>query len=416
VALDHPTAAVVTIGSELTNGLRVDTNTSEIARALAPRGFRVMEAVSIGDDPDLLARELARLCRDRDLVITTGGLGPTHDDITRHAAATALGLELAIDERLVGLLRPAQARHSDPQAAEQVLVQAEVFPGAEVIDFTSGTAPGLVVPTGEGLLCLLPGPPSEMRPMLEAVLERFPLSAAEPYELGVVGLTESDAQVIVQRSLVGRDGIGFTILARPGDVRVILLDDGAGAEVLGTAAADAAAALGDHCYATDGSNLAETVVRTGVARGLTVALAESCTGGMVAAALTDVPGSSEMFAGSIVSYSNEAKMALLGVDPGLLTRFGAVSAETVAAMASGAGLAFETADITVAISGIAGPRGGTPGKPVGTVWFAVSEPGKAVATFTRSYPRSGREAVRARATSTALDCLRRSMLGMQLPG
>jgi len=412
--LASPTAAIVTIGSELTSGLRVDTNTAEIARALAPRGFVVHETVSIGDDANLLAEELARLCAVRQLVITTGGLGPTHDDITRDAATRALGLEFRADERLVGLLRPIQSRHTDPDAAMQVLVQARIPAGAEVIDFSTGTAPGLIIESPAGLLCLLPGPPSEMRPMLRVLLDRFDVVRSEPRELGVVGLSESDAQVMVQRAIAGMDGIGFTILARPGDVRVILTDEGAGSDVLDTAASRACDALGARCYATDGSTLAHAIVREGRARGATIALAESCTGGMVAAALTDVPGSSAVFLGGVVSYANSAKVGILGVPAAAIQSEGAVSQTTVEAMVDGARAVFGGPDVTVAVTGIAGPDGGTPDKPVGTVWFGIRAYDAPVVSFKRHYPGSSRDAIRARATSTALDLIRRAILGMDV--
>ena len=421
-----PTAAVVTIGTELVEGARVDTNTAEIARALAPRGFSVLETVSVGDDVALLAEELARLTHCRDLIVTTGGLGPTHDDITREAASRALELELVLDPRLAGMLVAVQKRHADPAAAERVLVQAMVFPGAEVIDFTTGTAPGLVVRAASGAtLALLPGPPSEMRPMLAALLERYELVFSEPRLLGVVGLSESDAQVRVERAIGPIDGVGFTILARPGDVRVILTDKGCGRVGLDMAADMAALALGEHCYAADASTLAEVVIREAAARGLTIALAESCTGGMVAAALTDVPGSSDVLIGGVVAYSNLAKTRLLGVPAELIDVHGAVSAECVEAMALGARNAFDQADLAVAVSGIAGPGGGSADKPVGTVWFGVlssrlapEAAGTQAATqsvqFRRTLPPTSREAVRARATSIALDCLRRATLGMDL--
>jgi len=421
------TAAIVTVGSELTEGLRVDTNTAEIARAAAPHGFRVMECVSVGDDVHALAEELRRLIARRDLVITTGGLGPTHDDITREAAAIALGVELETDARLVDLLRPVQTRHTDPAAAARVVAQGQVLPGAEVIDFTTGTAPGLVAIAQSGCtLALLPGPPSEMRPMLQVVLERFDLTAALPRVLGVAGLSESDAQIRVERAIAGLGGFGFTILARPGDVQVIFTDAGGGVASLDEAAELAALALGDTCYSQDGSSLAQVVVHETAKRHLTIAVAESCTGGMVSAALTDVPGASEVFLGGVVSYSNQAKMDLLDVPVGLLAKHGAVSAEAVEMMAIGAYQAFGQPDLVVAVTGVAGPGGGTPEKPVGTVWFGVlsnTHMAAGVSTprttpsiqFKRSMFRSSREAVRARATSVALDCLRRAALGLPIP-
>lgn len=409
------TAGIVTVGSELTSGLRVDTNTAEIARALTSRGFDVAEAVSVGDDASLLADELARLCATRDLVVTTGGLGPTHDDITRQAAASALGVALEPDARLVELLRPIQARHTDPDAVGRILVQAEVLPGSQVIDFSTGTAPGLIVETGRATLCLLPGPPSEMRPMLRELLERFESTRAEPQQLGVVGLSESDAQMQVLRAIASCRGVGFTILAKPGDVRVILTDEGAGEASLVDAADRAQLALGDYCYADDSSTLAETVVRLATQRDKRIALAESCTGGMVAAALTDVPGSSAAFLGSIVSYANSAKTDILGISNDVIEAHGAVSREVVELMAEGASKIFSTPDVSIAISGVAGPGGGAQDKPVGTVWFALQTSNGVRSAFVRHYQNASREAVRARATSCALDAIRRVIQGLELP-
>lgn len=398
------TAAIVTIGSELTEGLRVDTNTAEIARALAQHGFTVTETVSVGDDPAKLADVYTRLTASNGLVVSTGGLGPTHDDITREAASRALGLRLFTEPSLVESLRDVQLRHTDPAAAEAVLTQALVLEGAEVLPATTGTAPGQLVPTPAGLLSLLPGPPSEMRPMLEATLSRFAGTRTTPAELGITGLSESDVQHAAQRALVGFDGITLTVLARPGDVRVILIDSGAGGETIGRARDAVAAELGDACYATDGSTLAASLLSECTRRGLKLATAESCTGGMISAAITDVPGSSQSFLGGVVSYSNELKTSILDVPTGLLAQFGAVSEQTAAAMAEGV-RALTGADLAISVTGIAGPEGGTAEKPVGLVWFAVaSEQG--VATTSRQFSRGDRTAVRARATSTALNLLR----------
>lgn len=401
-------AAIVTVGSELTEGLRIDTNTAEIARALAPRGFRVSIAASVGDDVTRLAELLANLCADHDLVVTTGGLGPTHDDITREAASRALGRPLVRDRRLTTLLEPVIARHKDPEAASQVLNQADVIEGAEVIDPTTGTAPGLVVPAPAGFLALLPGPPSEMRPMLAAVAGRYPMSRAEPHDLGVVGLTESDAQVRAQRALEPYGGVALTVLARPGDVRVLLLDDGAGSEVLAAASSDVARALGDHCYSEDGASIEEVVVREAARRGVMLACAESCTGGLVGAALTEVAGASACFLGSVVTYSDAAKSDLLGVKPDALNQHGAVSEQVARQMAEGARTVLG-ADTAVAVTGIAGPDGGSADKPVGLVWFALASDCGTEAVD-RRFSASSRTAVRARATATALDLLRREVL------
>jgi nicotinamide-nucleotide amidase len=400
------TAAIVTVGSELTQGLRIDTNTAEIARELSRRGFEVAETLSIGDDAELLAASLARLVALHALVVTTGGLGPTHDDITREAAARALGIALSTDGDIVERLRDVQTRHADPAAREAVLTQALVLDGAKIIHATTGTAPGQLVPTPAGKLVLLPGPPSEMRPMLLSSLEAFAETRAVPAELGVTGMSESDVQHAAQRALAGYEGIVLTVLAKPGDVRVLLLDDGAGESAIASAAAAVATEIGEACYTTSGETLAQSLLAEFDARDLTLATAESCTGGLVSAAITDVPGSSEVFLGGVVSYANQMKMDALGVPPGLLAQYGAVSEQTARAMAEGV-RELSGADIAVSVTGVAGPGGGTASKPVGLVWFAVAEANGSVAAM-RNFARGGRDSIRARAASTALDLLRRA--------
>ena len=401
-------AAIVTVGSELIEGLRVDTNTAEIARAITRRGFAVAETISIGDEVVLLAETLARVAASHELVITTGGLGPTHDDITREAAARALRLPLLRDDRIATGLGDVVARHTDPGSREAVLLQALVLEGAEVLGATTGTAPGQIVPTPAGLLVLLPGPPSEMRPMLASLVERYPTALAEPVELGVTGLSESDVQHAAQRALAAFPRIVLTVLAKPGDVRVLLIDGGAGEQQLAHAAAAVAAEIGPACYTTDGSTLAEALLRACARRGLTLATAESCTGGLVSAAITDVPGSSSAFLGGVVSYANSVKTDVLGVPEGLLAQFGAVSEETARAMAEGARKLLG-ADLAVAVTGVAGPNGGSAEKPVGLVWFALAS-ASGTSSVSTSFPRGGRDAVRARATAKALDLLRRAVL------
>jgi nicotinamide-nucleotide amidase len=410
--MSAPAAAIVTVGTELTEGVRLDTNSREIAEALAQRGYDVLETVSVGDDEDYLAETLRRLTSRCDLVIVTGGLGPTHDDVTRDAAAHALGLTLARDSKIEAKLGSVVRRHTDATARMQVLNQADVLEGAEVIPATTGTAPGQIVATRGGLLALLPGPPREMRDMLPRVLERGGGSRPAVRELGVVGLPESDAQVVAQRILGDTEGIRLTVLARLGDVRVLLLDRGAGDAALDEALGAICHDLGDACYTTQGLTLAEVVVRSAVSHRVTLAAAESCTGGMVAAALTDVAGASDAFLGGIVSYGNSAKTELLGVPTEIIERHGAVSAETVALMGMGAQERFG-ADIAVAISGIAGPGGGTAEKPVGTVWFDAHGPYGAWNVL-REYA-GDREAIRTRATVFALDLLRRQILGLPAP-
>lgn len=408
---DRQQAAIVTIGSELVEGLRVDTNTAQIARDISPYGFAVCEAISVGDEVEQLATTLARLTTSYALVVVTGGLGPTHDDITRDATAKALGLAMEADPSLVATLEPSIVRHKDPRSAAQVLTQALVLATAEVLPPTTGSAAGQIIPTPAGRLVLLPGPPREMRPMLLQMLERYPRVRALPRELGVTGMAESDVQHAAQTALAEFEGIQLTVLARPGDVRVLLLDDGCGEATLDRAVKAVALEIGSACYSRDGSSLAETVIREAAARGLTVALAESCTGGMIASALTDVPGASEVFLGSVVAYSNEAKSKILRVDPEDLAEHGAVSRRVAESMAFGAYDRYG-ADICVSVTGLAGPAGGTPAKRVGTVWFGVlCAICEATATQTVAHFSGGdRESVRARATAHALNLIRHEVL------
>jgi len=406
---DPKSAAIITVGSELTEGLRVDTNTAPVARHLQRHGFHVAEALSVGDDVEQLVSALRRLTMVHALVVTTGGLGPTHDDVTRDAAADALGVELAPDPDLMAFLSPFIDRHSEPGSADQVLSQALVLKGAHVLAPANGTAAGQVVATPAGVLVLLPGPPREMLPMLTAWLAGFPATRAEVVELGVTGLPESDVQLAAQRALSGTPGIGLTVLATPGDLRVLLLDEGAGEGVLARAGQAVCAEIGDACYSSAGETLAETLVHAASGAELTIAIAESCTGGMVCAAITDVPGASSVLLGGVVAYANAAKVDLLSVPAGLLAQYGSVSEETARAMAEGARLRFG-ADIAVSTTGVAGPGGATPEKPVGLVWFAVATAQGTQACMKRM-AGADRYAVRSRATAVALDLVRREILG-----
>ncbi|MBA4370427.1 MAG: hypothetical protein C0418_02475, partial [Coriobacteriaceae bacterium] len=290
----RPTAAIVTVGTELVTGLSVDTNSAEVARALTRSGFAVAEAVSAGDDATLLAGVLRRLLAAHAMVVTTGGLGPTHDDVTRDAASAATGRPLERDEAVAEALSHIALRHEDPVAAEQVFRQALVLRGARVLPAATGTAPGQVLDGLPGTLALLPGPPAEMRPMLADLLGEDG-GAAPPAVLGIAGMPEGDAQRIAERALQGVEGVTLGVLAVIGDVKVVLYDDGAGPDALAAAARRVADAFGEACYSAKGETLAEAVLAAARARGLKLAVAESCTGGMVAVLLTDVAGASDTF-------------------------------------------------------------------------------------------------------------------------
>lgn len=406
LARDHAPAAVIAVGTELTSGLHVDTNGPEVARELESAGLRVDLISSVPDDEHAIASALASALTRHALIVVTGGLGPTHDDVTRDAAARALDLTLQADPEIAGALRQVTSRHRESGATAQVLRQAEVLSGATVLTPELGTAPGQVVAAGDALVVLLPGPPREMRPMLRTLL-----TAAERHEsvrtLRTAGLTETDVQLRVQRALSGTSGIELTVLATPALVDVVLRDRGASPDGLEHAATAVRAALGTAWYGDGEVTLAEAVLRIAGAAGMTIAVAESCTGGSVAAALTDVPGASAVFLGGAVTYADDAKSSLLGVDPALLATRGAVSAPAAEAMATGVRKRLG-ADIAAAITGIAGPGGGSADKPVGTVWFAVASADSTTSEVRHFF--GDRHGVRTRATVTALDLLRQALV------
>jgi nicotinamide-nucleotide amidase len=230
-----------------------------------------------------------------------------------------------------------------------------------------------------------------------------------PVRLRCALITESDAQVRASRALEAHPGVDLTVLAAPAEVEVILFEHGAGVDGLASAAAAVRTALGEVCYSDDGSSLAATVVRLARVAGARIAVAESCTGGLVASAITDVPGASDVFVAGVVAYANEAKVEGLSVDPALLARYGAVSAEVAAAMAEGVRDG-HGATLAVATTGIAGPGGGTDAKPVGLVWFGRAGSDADTLAEERRFP-GDRASVRTRATVFALDWLRRALVG-----
>ncbi len=400
-------AAIVTAGTEIVAGARLDTNTQTVALALRAHGFAVREAISVPDDAELITFVLARLIETYPLVVVTGGLGPTHDDVTREAAARALGRPLRRDETIAARLTEIASQHAEEEAAKHVLRQADVIDGATVLLPSTGTAPGQIVATSEGHLLLLPGPPSEMQPMLDEALAVFAPAIQEVRVARCACIRESDAQVLSKRALAGTTGIGLTVLASPALVDVLLFDEGAGAQTLARAHAAVVASLGDACY-SEGASLPEVVLeRARVAR-VRLATAESCTGGLVSEMLTSVPGSSDVFVGGVVAYANEVKRDLLCVPDAALERFGAVSEPVARAMAEGAASSLG-ATHAVAITGIAGPTGGTPDKPVGTVWIGLATRDD---TQARTWRFAGpREQIRARAAVHALDWVRRVLQG-----
>jgi len=410
-----PRALVVVTGSELVRGDRRDLNGPFLARELVSLGVDPAEIVIVGDSPPELEAAL-RVGLDAELCIVSGGLGPTHDDRTVETLARVLGRELVADPKLEreieGVSRGHAERLGRPYAdfAPGVRKQASLPAGAHSLGL-AGTAPGFVIESSSATFVVLPGPPPELRRLWAAALESPPvrevLARARPPErrtLRFYGVSESAVARALEQAGGDGDGVEATVCARDFEIHVDLVVGEAGGGRADAIAVGLRERLGASLFTEDERTIAEIVLELCRDRGLTLATAESCTGGLVAARLTTVPGSSDVFRGSVVAYADDVKTRKLGVPTDVLGAHGAVSAETAAAMAAGVRERLET-DIGVSDTGVAGPGGGTPEKPVGLVYLHATGPdGELAADF--SVP-ADRETVRARAAVAALHLVRR---------
>ncbi len=412
-------AAIVAVGSELLGTERLDTNSLAITALLERYGVTLRRKAVVGDLEGDLAGELKTLLNLVDLVVITGGLGPTADDVTRPAVAAALGRPLAIDESLVPIIAARFHRMGREMPAVNRR-QAEVIGGATVLANDRGTAPGLSLVEGRTGIFLFPGVPFELEAMMPLYLEpwlalRTGGASRETAVLKVSCMGEStlEERIAPAYEEFGREAI--TVLAKPGEIEVRSTAVGAQEvrqERLATMQTRLRGLIGKAVFAERAEASLESVVgELLAAAGQTVATAESCTGGLVAERLTRVPGSSAYVVGGAVTYSNELKTRLLGVPTEWLAQHGAVSAEVARSMAEGARERLG-ADWAIAITGVAGPGGGTPEKPVGTVELAVAGPrtGEVVQSRIR-YP-GNRERVRWMSSQVALEMLRRRLLGL----
>lgn len=413
-------AAVLAVGSELLALGRADTNSPFIAAALQRHGIAVSFTAVVTDDREALLDAMRHALSRADLVVTTGGLGPTDDDRTRDCAADVLGLSMHEDAEVVAAIRERFGRRglTMPEINRR---QAQVPAGATIVANARGTAPGLWIPAGDRAMLLLPGPPREMAPMLQHALgqhvaPRFGGGVAVQRAIVIAGRSESWVDELAQPLYRpwGDEAVPVTttILASLGTVELHLSaygpDPDAIAARLDVAQATLAQRFGDDVVNLDGASLEATVGAALAERGWTVAVAESCTGGLVATRLTDVAGASRYVDRAVVSYSNDAKTALLGVPADLIAAYGAVSEPVAIAMAEGL-RARAGVTITVAVTGIAGPGGGTAEKPVGLVCFAVSGPNGTRAKTSRF--SGDRMVIRSLAATTALDLVRRYLAG-----
>jgi len=419
-------AGVVVTGTEVLTGRVRDRNGPWLSDRLREIGVDLAHITICGDRPEDMEAQL-RFMADQgvDVIFTSGGLGPTADDLTLEIVARFTGRELALDEalseRIAAIVEPLMKRW--PNVDEEAIraanrKQALVPEGATVIE-PAGTAPGMVVPAGERspAVVVLPGPPRELHAMWPAVLAAEPFQAvlgrATDYEqtmLRLFGIPESEIAEtlrVAEREIERFDALEITTCLRRGEVEVVTRYEPGAVAAWEALAALIAERHADTLFSTDGSTVEEQVDDLLGERRL--AVAESCTGGLLAARLTERPGSSGHFLGGVVSYANEAKTELLGVDPALIERHGAVSGEVAEAMADGALERFGAA-VAIAITGIAGPDGGSEEKPVGTVFWCVKEAGGDAIVRGIRLP-GDRADVRDRSTTVALHLLRRLLQG-----
>lgn len=404
-----PTYEILSVGEELLCGLTTDTNATEISRGLREIGFSPAFRQTCGDDRDALAACLRLALSRSDVILVTGGLGPTYDDVTRDAVAAVTERELVFHEETAARIRAFFDRRGRPMA-DNNLLQAYVPSGGEVLPNDYGTAPGIWLETGNRILVLLPGVPREMRALFqEQVLPRL----TEKYSgagcvrvLHFFGITESELDGRIPPSLKNGSDPAVAPFAGTGEVELHLSSfresEASAREAIREAERVLLADLGSYCYGADGDSLESVLVKRFSSHSLTLATAESCTGGLLSKRITDVPGASAVLRSGVVSYSEAMKTKILGVSPELLAFDGVYSEACAKAMARGV-RDLTGSDFGVGITGIAGPDGGTEKDPVGTVYIAVADSaGETAARFVLGHGKGERRFIRHLASSHAI--------------
>lgn len=409
-------AELIAVGTELLLGQITDTNAPYLARLLAAHGVDVLHKQTVGDNLERVRAAVTLALGRADLILTTGGLGPTEDDLTVEAVALAVGVPLVFDQVVADGIAAFFAQRRRP-APESVFRQARIPQGARVIPNRRGTAPGLVVPAGGCAIFMFPGVPHEMEGLVAEGLvpwlaEHAGGDVIRSRVLRITGLGESMVEEQV-RDLIHGTNPTVAPLAKLGEVHLRITAKGR-SDVVDQSIQEMEAALrgrlGDAVFGIDDETLQEATARLLIERGLTLAVAESCTAGLVASRLTETPGSSAFLLAGFVPYSNDAKIRDLGVPAGLLTAHGAVSAEVCAAMAAGARTR-AGADLGLAVTGIAGPGGGTSAKPVGLVYLAIADSGGARTVELNYGTGPGRDVIRHLTAQAAINLLRLTLVG-----
>jgi nicotinamide-nucleotide amidase len=408
-------AEIIAIGSELLSPNRSDTNSLWLTDQLNRIGIDVKLKTIVGDDDARLEEVVKDAVKRSRVVVTTGGLGPTEDDITRKIVARALGKRLSLDEGVLNEIR-ARFQSFGVNMPERNARQAMVIEGASVLPNPNGTAPGLFVKHQECVVALLPGPPRELKPMFENhVLPRIENLAGDTRfatrVLRVAGMGESAVDEKIAPIYTRYENPQTTILFNSSEIEIHLRAHGRTEADADTLLDDLSLKiekeLGNSAFSFRGETMEEVVGRRLAMTEFTVAVAESCTGGLIAQRLTNVPGSSKYFIEGVVTYSNESKVRLLGVDKKIIKEFGAVSQQVARDMARGVRHKAKS-DFGLAVTGIAGPGGGTEEKPVGLVYIALAD--DAHTEHRKLMIPGDRELIRWRASQAALDMLRRRLI------
>lgn len=415
-------AGVVVTGTEVLTGRVADRNGPWLSDRLLELGIELAHVTICGDRPHDMRAQLTFLASQGvDLVITSGGLGPTADDLTLEVVAgfteRLLTLDAALEERIAAIVAPLMSRwpNLDQEAISAATRKQAMVPAGATVVEPAGTAPGMVVPAADGgrpTVVVLPGPPNELQAMWPRVVTTEPFTAvaarATHYEqsmLRLFGIPESEiAETLrtAEGTVAGLDRLEITTCLRRGEVEVVVRREARDEDPWRALAELIAERHADSLFSTDGSSVDAQVAA--LLKGRTIATAESCTGGLIAARLTNRPGSSAYVTGATVAYANEAKVSLLGVDPGLIEHHGAVSNEVAEAMAAGA-LERHGVDVAISVTGVAGPDGGTDEKPVGTVCFCAAR-ADGTRLPRRLHMPGSRDDIRDRCTTVAMHMLR----------
>ncbi len=401
-------AIILAIGNELVEGLILDTNSKYMSQRLKLAGYYVVRTETLPDNLQIMKDRISVALQDADLIITSGGLGPTEDDITREAVSAVIGRKLIVNKKLSDELVQRAIKYYG-KSAESVSKQAMIIEGATVLDNPVGTAPGQLVEVNGKIILILPGPPSELIPIFENVYDKIKADdSLYTRRIKTIGIPEAILMEEYKDIIYSDPNVTVATMAsyeRGVEVRFtgpILLKDS-----IDRICDRLIPMLGDSVYALDDSDMQDVVYKLLKDNGLTVSFAESCTGGLISSTFVDIPGVSDVYKGGVVTYSNESKMKILGVAQETLEKHGAVSEECVREMVDGCKRLFNSS-FAVAVSGIAGPSGGSEEKPVGTVCIALATPTKIISST--HLLRGDRNSIRRRSMLFSFDTLRRGVL------